>query len=115
MPIYEYQCQECGGYSTFLVLKVEGFEPVCKKCGGKRITKLISRVAFLRSDEDRMERLADPSRFGGLDENDPASMARFMKRMGKEMGEDMGDDLDQVVEEAMAEGKGGRGSEEDSL
>ena len=111
MPIYEYRCEECGGYSTFLVLKQEGYEPVCKKCGGKGLTKLISRVAFLRSEEDRMERLADPSRLGDLDENDPASMARWMKRMGKEMGEDLGEDVDSMVDQAMEEEIAGRGEE----
>jgi hypothetical protein len=36
---------------------------------------------------------------GDVDENDPSSVARFMKKMGDEMGEDFGDDF----EEAMAE------------
>lgn len=45
-----------------------------------------------------MEALADPSKFGDLDENDPKSMARFMKKMGKEMGEDVGGDLDEALE-----------------
>jgi putative FmdB family regulatory protein len=116
MPIYEYRCEECGSASTFLVLKQEGFHPVCKRCGGKNLTKLISRVAMLHSDEERMERLADPSRLGDLDKNDPDSMARWMKRMGKELGEDMGGDLDQMVEEAMEEERGGGGGkQEDSL
>jgi putative FmdB family regulatory protein len=112
MPIYEYRCEECGSFSTFLVLKQEGFAPACKKCGGKRLTKLISRVARLRSDEERMERLADPSNLGGLDENDPASMARWMKRMGKEMGEDMGTDFDQMVDEAQEDTGAAPDSEE---
>jgi putative FmdB family regulatory protein len=103
MPIYEYRCEECGSFSTFLVLKQEGFAPACNKCGGKRLTKLISRVARLHSDAERMERLADPSNLGGLDENDPASMARWMKRMGKDLGEDMGTDFDQMVDESMEE------------
>jgi len=50
-----------------------------------------------------MESLADPSKWGGLNEKDPKSMARWMKRMGKEMGEDAGEDVDQMVDEAMEE------------
>jgi putative FmdB family regulatory protein len=115
MPIYEYHCTDCGRRSTFLVLKAEGFQPVCKGCGGTNLTKLISRASFLRSDEDRLERLADPSRLGDIDENDPRSMARWMKRMGKEMGEDVGEDFDQMVEEAMEEEGGGTDAQEDSL
>lgn len=47
-----------------------------------------------------MEALADPSRFGDVDENDPQSMARFMKKMGQEMGEDLGDDFDEAMEQS---------------
>ena len=53
--------------------------------------KLVSRVAIFRSEESRLEGLADPSKLAGLDENDPKSVARWMKKMGKEMGEDMGE------------------------
>ena len=45
-----------------------------------------------------MEALADPSNFGDLDENDPQSMARFMKKMGREMGEDLGGDVDEALD-----------------
>ena len=50
-----------------------------------------------------MEALADPSRFGDVDENDPQSMARFMKKMGQEMGEDLGDDFDAAMEQSGGE------------
>ena len=72
--------------------------------------KLVSRVAFKLSEESRLERLADPSKLSGLDENDPKSLGRWMKNMGRELGEDLGEDFDQAVEEAMEEG----GSEEDA-
>ena len=58
----------------------------------------MSRFAAPKSEEARMEALTDPSKFGDVDENDPQSMARFMKKMGKEMGEDMGEDLDEAME-----------------
>ena len=67
------------------------------------MTRVLSRVRVIRSEESRMESLADPSKWGGLDENDPKSMAKWMKRMGKEMGENMGEDVDQMVDEAMEE------------
>lgn len=107
MPIYEYRCEACGSICTFLVLKTEGFTPQCQRCGGEKLTKLISRVAILRSEDQRLERLADPSRLGDLDESDPKSMARWMKKMGKELGEEMGEDIDQMVDEAMAAQYGG--------
>lgn len=111
MPIYEYLCQECGKVSSFIVMNIrDPFQPKCKRCQSGKMTKLISRVARVRSEESRLESLADPSKLGGLDENDPASMARWMKRMGKEMGEDFGEDIDSLVDEAMEEeGKATRG------
>ena len=51
-----------------------------------------------RSEESRLERMADPSGWGDFDENDPKSMARMMKKMGTEMGEDLGPEFDEVVD-----------------
>lgn len=68
----------------------------------------MSRFAAPKSEEARLDALADPSRLSDLDENDPQSMARMMKRMGDEMGEDVGD-----LDELMAEGAEEAGSEGD--
>ena len=104
MPIYEYRCEDCGRVSSFLVRSVrDPFLPNCKRCQSEKMTRLISRIARVRSEESRLESLADPSKLSGLDENDPASMARWMKRMGKELGEDTGEDFDAMMEEAMEE------------
>ena len=66
----------------------------------------MSRFATVKSEDARLDSLSDPSQFGDLDENDPRSVARIMKRMGDEMGEDLGEDLDAAMDEAMAEGDG---------
>ena len=58
----------------------------------------MSRFASPKSEEARLESLADPDALSGLDENDPASMARFMKKMGDEMGEDLGDDVAEAMD-----------------
>jgi hypothetical protein len=63
----------------------------------------MSRFATVKSEEARLDALADSSSFGDLDENDPASVARFMKKMGKEFGDDLGDDFGSAVDEAMDE------------
>ena len=44
-----------------------------------------------------MESLSDPSSFGDVDENDPRSIGKFMRRMGNEMGEDMGPEFNEMV------------------
>jgi putative FmdB family regulatory protein len=104
MPIYEYRCEDCGKISEFLLIKSdEIFVPRCKKCKSKKMSRVLSRVRVVRSEESRMESLADPSKWAGLDEKNPKSMTKWMKKMGKEMGEDMGEDVDQMVDEAFEE------------
>lgn len=103
MPIYEYECRSCGRVCSHLVLNVQGFEPFCTHCGSKDVKKLISRVRVRLSEETRMERLLDPTLLGALDENDPKSMAKVMKKMGAIAGEDIGEDFDQMVDEAVEE------------
>jgi putative FmdB family regulatory protein len=116
MPIYEYRCRDCGAKSPFLTLSVsEKIELKCSRCGKPNLTKLVSRVAVLRSEGSRMESLADPSKLGGLDESDPASVARWMKKMGRETGEDLGEDLEQGMDKAAQDGGfggGGMGDDE---
>lgn len=112
MPIYEYQCNDCGKISEFLLIKTdETFIPQCKRCKSKKMTRILSKVRVVRSEESRMESLADPSKWSGLDEKDPKSMARWMKKMGKEMGEEMGEDVDQMVDEAMEQERASKSEE----
>jgi len=104
MPIFEYRCEACGKISEFLLIKTdEVFIPQCKRCKSKKMTRVLSKVRVIRSEESRMESLADPSKWGGLDEKDPKSMAKMMKKLGKEFGEELGEDADQMVDEAMDE------------
>lgn len=115
MPIYEYRCRDCGRKSAFITLSVSSpLEPKCRKCGGSNLEKLVSRVAVSRSEESRLDSLADPSNLSGLDENDPQSVARWMKKMGREMGQDLGDDFDESIDEAMEEAGDEDGGEMDS-
>ena len=108
MPIYEFECRSCHRKTTSLVLSRDRIGEVrCKHCGGADLERLWSRFASPKSEEARLDSMADPSSLAGLDENDPRSVAKFMKRMGTEMGEDMGDDVEQAIEEEMAGGKAG--------
>lgn len=110
MPIYEYLCRECRKRSSILVLNPRNpAPPACRHCGSRNVDRLLSRFASPKSEEARLESLTDPGSLGGLDENDPSSVARFMKHMGNEMGEDMGDDVD-----AMMEGAGGEAGSSDT-
>ena len=105
MPIYDYRCAGCGRraslyFQTFSA--ADSAEPSCPNCGSGELRRLVSRVSVLKSEESRLEDLADPSSFGDLDENDPKSMARWARKMGQELGEDMGDEFNEVVEQMEA-------------
>ena len=117
MPIYEYTCLKCHRKMSFLVMTPSSFQPVCKYCGSSDLDQIFSRFAMPKSEEKRLESLSDPATFSGLDENDPGSVARWMKKMGKEMGEDFGgEDIDQMAEEAAQEASGkAAGAPDDDL
>jgi putative FmdB family regulatory protein len=99
MPIYEYRCRKCGKRFSVLTLRVsEKPAPQCDKCGSQAADRLMSRFAMPKSEETRLESMADSGALSGLDENDPKSVARWMRKMGKEMGEDVGgEDFDQMM------------------
>ena len=120
MPIYEYQCLVCGKVSDHLVLNRESFEPYCKHCGAKEVKKLISRVRVRLSLDTRIERLADPTMLGSVDENDPKSVMKLVERMGAEFGSELGDEFDEIMDLAKEEieeemTKGGTGEETGGL
>ncbi len=99
MPIYEYRCSECGRRTTVFTRSMnDEVDPVCRACGSANMRRLVSRVAVVRSEDSRLESLADPSNFAGLDEEDPRSLGRFMRKMSQEMGEDLGPEFDEVVD-----------------
>lgn len=112
MPIYEYECQGCHRRVSLLVRTLSGAAaPRCPRCGSAELSRLMSRFASPKSEDARLESLADPSSYGDLNENDPRSVAQFVKKMGQEMGEDLGDDLDAAMDEAMGEGEGAEAEE----
>src|SRR5438034_617765 len=60
MPIYEYRCTGCKRKVTILTLRVsEAVDPVCEHCGSRALTRLMSRFALGRSEERRLDSLAD--------------------------------------------------------
>ena len=101
MPIYEYRCDKCRRITSVLTTRIsEKVEAVCTHCGSTKMNRLMSRFAMPRSEESRIESLADPSKMGDVDEKNPKSVARMMKRMGQEMGDEFnGPEFDQAVEE----------------
>jgi len=107
MPIYEYVCRACKArFSVFCKISELQEHAPCEKCRSTTTQRLVSRFRTIRSEDQIMDSLADPSTLSGLDENDPRSIAKWAKKMAKEMGEDMGDEIEQMAEEELAKGEG---------
>lgn len=97
MPLFDYRCVDCRKRFSLLVGVVrEPQEEKCPNCGSANVGRLISRFVRLRSEDDMIDELADPSKAGDLE--DPRQFHSWMKRMGKEMGEDLGDDFEEALE-----------------
>ncbi len=100
MPIYEYRCADCRRRVSLLFRSFDAIDerPVCPRCGGTNLRRLISRVSVVRSEESRLDDLADPAMLDDLDENDPRSIARWMRKMSHEVGEEMPPEFDEVID-----------------
>ena len=99
MPIYEYRCGQCKRRVSIFFRSFSAVgEARCPNCNSADLQRLVSRVAAPKSEDARLESLSDPSSFGNVDENDPKSVARFMRKMGSEMGEDMGPEFGEMVD-----------------
>src|SRR5437899_6141023 len=66
MPIYEYRCADCRRrvslfYQTFTA--ASGATPTCPNCGSTNLSRLVSRVFQLKSEDAQLDDLADPSSF----------------------------------------------------
>lgn len=132
MPIYEYRCAKCGKVSGFLVRNIGAHStPPCPHCGGRRMSRAISRVTVVggkkgarggraRGADAEAASPADggmeggppgapgadgpmpdlagmESALGGVDENDPRSMGRAMRKLAQSAGEPMDGEMEEVV------------------
>lgn len=44
MPIYEYQCEQCGGVSEFIEgVSAAGERKACRHCGGPSLRRVLSK------------------------------------------------------------------------
>ena len=100
MPTYDFICNNCNQhFDVFLTFAEYGKKAVkCSHCNSKNVRRRMTKVRIAKSEDSRMDSMADDfSGFEGL-ENDPQAMGRMMRKMGKEMGEEMPPEFDEVVD-----------------
>lgn len=99
MPTYDFICNDCTQrFEVFLTFSEYGKKPVkCVHCDSKNVRRRMTKVRIAKSEESRMESMADDfSGFEGMEEN-PEAMGRMMRKMGKQMGEELPPEFDEVV------------------
>jgi len=100
MPTYDFICNNCEKrFDVFMTFSEYGKKPVhCTFCQSDNVRRRMTRVRIAKSEESRMESVADDfSGFEGLEE-DPKALGKMMRKMGKEMGEELPAEFDDVVD-----------------
>jgi len=100
MPTYDFLCNDCKQrFDVFMTFDEYGKKTVtCTHCGSRDVRRRMTKVRIAKSEESRMDSMADEfSDFEGL-ENDPKAMGKMMRKMGKEMGEDVPPEFNDVVD-----------------
>ncbi len=99
MPTYDFVCRNCDQpFDVFLSYTEYGSKKVtCVHCGSRNVRRRMTRIRVAKSEESRMDGMADESALEGL-ENDPQALGQMMKKMGREMGEDLPPEFDDMVD-----------------
>ena len=99
MPSYEYRCLQCKKrFTIFMTYSEYGKKPVvCQHCGSTEIQRRIGRIRVLRSEDSRMDQLADMDNLDGIGD-DPRELGKMMRQMKGEVGDELGPEFDEVVE-----------------
>ena len=99
MPTYDFICLNCHQrFDVFLTFSEYGKRKVkCIHCGSLDVRRRMTKVRVARSEESRLESVADESALAGL-EDDPQALGRMMKKMGREMGEDLPAEYDDMAD-----------------
>ncbi len=100
MPTYDFICNDCKQrFGVFMTFDEYGKKTVtCAHCGSQDVRRRMTKVRIAKSEESRMDSMADE--FSGIEgiENDPKAMGKMMRKMGKEMGEEVPPEFDEVVD-----------------
>ena len=99
VPIYEYRCHSCRKRtSVFTRSMFTAPSATCNHCGSTDLVRLFSRVAVLRSEGDGPSGGFDESSLPDVDEDDPRSVAKWVRQMSRQMGEPLDAEMESELE-----------------
>ncbi|MFH1242564.1 MAG: zinc ribbon domain-containing protein [Pseudomonadota bacterium] len=104
MPIYEYQCIGCQRQFQSLVMnKREEKGLACPGCGGRKLKRLISRVAYHVSESDRLAAYGPKARHDDSFYRDSRNIGLHAKKRAEQMGVDLGSDFEAKLDKLRAD------------
>lgn len=103
MPIYEYRCNACGKRASIFFRSFSAVgEPACPDCQSQDMQRLVSKVAVLKSNEQRLEHLVDVERNGLNALNyptDPRDVERWARTVGDRYDSELGTNFREMAEQ----------------
>ena len=101
MPSYDFACNTCKKRSTLRFATYNAYfeaVPTCLHCASTDIYRVIGRVAQAKAEGARFSNSVDDSALPDLDNADPATLGRYLRKMSEETGESLGDEFNEVVD-----------------
>jgi len=100
MPIYEFNCQDCGRLTTVFVKRMRSsYRARCQHCGGRNLKRAVSRFAYHKSAQTILEEYgSEPKRLE--DYKDPRQIGRWVERKFGEQGLEIPDETRKMIDAA---------------
>jgi putative FmdB family regulatory protein len=98
MPLFDYLCNDCGHRFTLLFgVVADDDQEICPKCGSKAIVRVPSRVQRARSEEERLDDLAD--RVDRLGEPETyRELRQHIREAGEALDDSAADEMEEMLE-----------------
>jgi len=102
MPIYEYRCAACKRKTDVFVRTMTEPESLqCRHCGGKELTRAVSKFAVGKTTQQVWEGSEEPA-LHNSDEyyKDPRNIGRWTEKRMAELGVDMPEEAREMIDAA---------------
>mgnify|MGYP001049593592 CR=1 FL=1 len=99
MPIFEYECKDCGFISGHLVMKPSDRRKIaCRSCGGKKIRKVMSRFAAHKTEGQRLDEFNPSDARSDAFYKDDRNIGLWAQKRASQLGLDLGESFQETLE-----------------
>lgn len=103
MPIYEYRCNACSRVTAVFVRSHRTtIDPTCEHCGGRALTRLMSRVSRLKTEADVLAEYGTPGIDGRPEDSyrDPRQIGQWVEQRFAQYGMDVPPETREMIDAA---------------